>query len=63
MSRQLLNGLQYLHGSAIVHADVKMENVMIANVLVGTYRELLNCVILDMHIDMMQGRLKFQASR
>ena len=30
--RQLLNGLNYLHKLAIVHADVKLENIMIANV-------------------------------
>lgn len=30
--RQLLNGLNYLHKLGIVHADVKLENIMIANV-------------------------------
>jgi len=32
--RQLLNGLAYLHGRNIVHGDVKLENVMIANVMI-----------------------------
>lgn len=31
MIRQLLRGLHYLHARGIVHADVKLENIMIAN--------------------------------
>lgn len=33
MIRQLLRGLHYLHARGIVHADVKLENIMIANVI------------------------------
>ncbi len=38
--RQLLNGLGYLHAHGIVHADVKLENVMISNVKFIKHREL-----------------------
>lgn len=48
--RQLLNGLCYLHGLGIVHADVKLENIMIANVTVGLFRESSNWLILAMPI-------------
>lgn len=37
--RQLLHGLAYLHARSIVHADVKLENIMIANVPLPPRRE------------------------
>jgi serine/threonine protein kinase len=48
--RQLLHGLDHLHQQQIVHADVKLENIMIANVNFKIDREPSNFAISDMHI-------------
>lgn len=46
-----------MHSKGIVHADVKLENIMIANVMRGSYREQLNYVILGMRIEAIRMRL------
>lgn len=47
--RQLLVALAYLHSKRVVHADVKLENIMISSVRLNLDRESLNFVILDLH--------------
>lgn len=47
--RQLLVALAYLHSKRVVHADVKLENIMISSVRLNLDRESLNFVILDSH--------------
>ena len=46
--RQLLRAIEHIHKKGIVHADVKLENIMIANVsLFLSFRERSSCVISD----------------
>lgn len=47
--RQLLVALAYLHSKRVVHADVKLKNIMISSVRLNLDRESLNFVILDSH--------------
>lgn len=45
----MLVALAYLHSKRVVHADVKLENIMISSVRLNLDRESLNFVILDSH--------------
>ena len=35
--KQILNAVQYLHSNTIIHADLKLENILISQVTVSFY--------------------------
>lgn len=53
---QLLDAVAYLHNRGLVHADIKLENVLLFQVSLFLFRELLSYVILDMFIKQFQKR-------
>lgn len=47
ITREIIQGIDYMHQKLIIHRDIKLENIVFTMVLFALFREWLKFVILD----------------